>query len=79
MNEWKKLSEEIPPLETPVWAGWFNEDGSFTSGIFVLADDDCDDDTAYYVANEIEDRLKELGAKEPISQKYTFIQDIKPD
>ena len=42
MNEWKKLSEEIPPLETPVWAGWFEVDGRFTSGLFVLADDGID-------------------------------------
>ena len=38
MNEWKKVSEELPPLEMPVWAGWFNADGSFISGLFVLAD-----------------------------------------
>ena len=37
MKEWKKASEENPPLDTPVWAGWFNVDGSFTSGLFVLA------------------------------------------
>jgi hypothetical protein len=42
MNEWKKLSEEIPPQDTPVWAGWFEVDGSFTSGLFVLADDGID-------------------------------------
>ncbi len=40
MNEWKKASEGNPPLDTPVWAGWFNVDGSFTSGLLVLADDD---------------------------------------
>lgn len=40
MNEWKKVSEELPPLEMPVWAGWFESDGSFTYGIFVLADDE---------------------------------------
>lgn len=39
MNEWKKASDELPPLDTPVWAGWFEDDGRFTSGIFVLADD----------------------------------------
>lgn len=39
MNEWKKASEENPPLDTPVWAGWFEYDYGFTSGIFVLADD----------------------------------------
>lgn len=38
MNEWKKVSEDLPPLDTPVWAGWFNDDGSFTNGIFVLGD-----------------------------------------
>lgn len=40
MNEWKKASEENPPLDTPVLAGWFNVDGSFTSGLLVLADAD---------------------------------------
>lgn len=40
MNEWKKASEGNPPLDTPVWAGWFNVDGSFTSGLLVLADAD---------------------------------------
>ena len=39
MNNWKKASEECPPLDTPVWAGWFEDDGRFTSGLFVLADD----------------------------------------
>lgn len=39
MNEWKKASEELPPLDTPVWAGWFNRNGSFITGLFVLADD----------------------------------------
>ncbi|WP_308021436.1 hypothetical protein [Neisseria mucosa] len=39
MNEWKKLSEETPPLDTPVWAGWFNQDGSFTAGLLVMVDD----------------------------------------
>lgn len=39
MNEWKKVSEELPPLDTPVWAGWFEDSGRFTSGLFVLADD----------------------------------------
>jgi hypothetical protein len=42
MNEWNKLYESVPPLDTPVWAGWFNTDGSFTSGIFVLADNGVD-------------------------------------
>lgn len=42
MNEWKKASEGNPPLDTPVWAGWFEADGSFTSGLFVLADDGID-------------------------------------
>lgn len=27
MNEWKKVSEELPTLDTPVWAGWFNVGG----------------------------------------------------
>ena len=27
MNEWNKLYESVPPLDTPVWAGWFNADG----------------------------------------------------
>lgn len=40
MNEWKKASEELPPLDTPVWAGWFESDGRFTSGLFVLADNE---------------------------------------
>lgn len=39
MNEWKKVSKELPPLDTPVWAGWFEDSGRFTSGLFVLADD----------------------------------------
>lgn len=38
VNKWNKLSESVPPLDTALWAGWFNADGSFTSGIFVLAD-----------------------------------------
>lgn len=42
MNEWKKVSEELPPLDTPVWAGWHEVDGSFTHGLFVLADDGID-------------------------------------
>lgn len=42
MNEWNKLYESVPTLDTPVWAGWFNADGSFTSGIFVLADNGVD-------------------------------------
>lgn len=42
MNNWKKASEECPPLDTPVWAGWFEDDGRFTSGLFVLADDGFD-------------------------------------
>lgn len=42
MNKWKKLSEETPPLGTPVWAGWHEVDGSFTHGLFVLADDGMD-------------------------------------
>ena len=33
MNEWKKVSEELPPLDTPVWAGWFE---------YVFADDGID-------------------------------------
>lgn len=37
MDNWKKASEELPSLDTPVWGGWFEDDGSFTSGIFVLA------------------------------------------
>ena len=42
MNEWKKVSEELPPLDTPVWAGWFEYDYGFTSGLFVFADDGID-------------------------------------
>ena len=54
MDEWKKVPEELPPLDTPVWAGWFNADNSFTSGLFVRADDGicvlwcrCDDSISY--------------------------------
>ena len=53
MNEWKKVSEELPPLYTPVWAGWF-EDGNFISGLFFTVDDFdrviwclCDDSISY--------------------------------
>lgn len=37
MNEWKKVSEELPPLKTTVWGGWFDVGGKFISGLFVLA------------------------------------------
>lgn len=37
MNEWKKASEELPPLKTTVWGGWFDVGGKFISGLFVLA------------------------------------------
>ena len=39
MNEWKKASEELPPLDKPVWAGWFNAEGRFINGLFVRGDD----------------------------------------
>ena len=40
INEWKNASDEWPPLDTPVWAGWFESDGRFTSGLFILADNE---------------------------------------
>mgnify|MGYP000040949048 FL=1 len=43
MNEWKKVSEELPPLEMPVWAGWFFTDGRFASGLFAFCGDGCGD------------------------------------
>lgn len=42
----------------------------------------CEDDSermAFYISNEIENRLKELEEKKPISSKSIFIQDKKPD
>jgi hypothetical protein len=44
MNEWKKVSEELPPLDTTVWAGWFEDSGRFTSGLFTLVELDDDGD-----------------------------------
>lgn len=39
MTNWKRASEELPPLDTPVFGGWFEDNGRFINGIFVLADD----------------------------------------
>lgn len=54
MNEWKNASEELPTLEKPVLAGWFDAEGSFVIGLFVRVYDGndvlwccCSDSTSF--------------------------------
>lgn len=34
-NGWIAVSDRLPELDTPVWAGWFNTKGKFVYGLFV--------------------------------------------
>lgn len=39
-NGWIAVSERLPEPDTPVWAGWFNADGTFAFGLFVRFEED---------------------------------------
>lgn len=36
MTEWVKVEDKLPPVNVPVWGGWYERDGTFVSEIFVL-------------------------------------------
>lgn len=73
------LKDFIKEIPFNLDVGKLKEFSNRFKNVISINDDDCDNDTAYYIANEIENRLKELEAKKPISSKSIFIQDKKPD
>lgn len=73
------LKDFIKEMPFNLDVGKLREFGSRFRNVTGIPYEDDDNRTAYYIVNEIDKRLKELESKKPISQKSTFIQDIKPD
>ncbi|RKV79243.1 MAG: hypothetical protein D8H97_16060 [Neisseria sp.] len=73
------IADFIKKMPFDLSIGYMKEFSNRFRNVVSVCYEDDSASVANDIADEIDKRLKELEAKEPISQKSTFMQDIKPD
>ena len=73
------IADFIKKMPFGLSIGYMREFSNRFRNVVSVCYEDDSASVANNIADEIDKRLKELGVIEPISQKYTFIQDVKPD
>lgn len=73
------IADFIKKMPFDLSIGYMKEFSNRFRNVVSVCYEDDSASVANDIADEIDKRLKELEAKKPISQKSTFMQDIKPD